>query len=117
MNFCILLFLTFTSGFAFITHNHFEIEQSKSDDSVILSEIISNYLTKYFRGSKIFIMIILAPSENDHRNFQEDFFGHLFENAVSNEFSSISLDRLDNAIHEHRNAFNIIFVDDSKSLS
>lgn len=95
----------------------FRIEQSESDESVILGEIITNYLIKYCSEDEIFISIIFSPSERDQNNFEDDLFVNLFDDPALTEFAHNALDKLDNTIRDHRNAFNIIFVDSSKSLS
>ena len=117
MNFLrILLICTISIGFALSSRSHFEIEQSNTDESVILGEIITNYLIKYFSDKQIYVSIVLAPSKFDKFNFQEDFFVNLFDNPQLTEFAFSNLDSLDNTVQDHRNAFNMIFVDDSESL-
>lgn len=95
----------------------FEIEQSQSDESVVLGEIITNYLIKYLSEDQIFVSIILPPSEKDPRNFEDDLFANLFDDPTLTQFAHNTLDELDYTIRGHRNAFNIILIDDSKSLS
>lgn len=97
--------------------SHFRIEQSDTEESVVLGEIITNYLIKYFSEDQIFVSIILLPSKKDRNNFEEDFFANLFDNPALTEFAHSTLNKLDNTIRGHRNAFNIIIVDGSESLS
>lgn len=117
MNFLrILIICTISIGFTLSSCNDFEIEQSNTDESVILGEIITNYLIKYFSDEQIYVSIVLAPSNFDQFNFQEDLFVNLFDNPKLTEFASNTLDRLDNTVQDHRNTFNMILVDDSESL-
>lgn len=86
-----------------------------SNNSVILSEIIANYLKKYFRDAEIFVSIILSTSEKN-QHFLDDFFIHFFNDPRMKMFSFNILDKLDRIIHENRHAFNIIFANDADSL-
>lgn len=117
MNFLrILLICTISIGFALNSPSHFQIEQLITDESVVLGEIITNYLVKYFSSKQIYVAIVLAPSKYDQFNFQEDLFVNLFDDPQLSEFGSSNLDRLDNTIRKFRNAFNMILIDDSESL-
>lgn len=113
----ILIFCSISIGFATHRHNNFEITQSDTDKSVILGEIITHYLINYFSEEQIFIFIVLVASKIDQRNFFEDLFVNLFDDLEFTGFASSTFDRLDNAIHDHRNAFNLILADNSQSLS
>lgn len=118
MHFCRILFICFVwIGFALHMSDNFEVKQSDMDESVILGEIITNFLIKYFSDEKIFISIVLAPSNMNQYNFQGDLFVELFDDPTLTEFAASILDRLDNEVRDHRNAFNLIFVDDSKIFS
>lgn len=114
--FRIFLLCSISIGFALNSPENFEIEQSDTDESVILGEVITNYLIKYFSGVQMFVTIILGPSKIDQSNFQEDLFVNLFDDPQLAEFTSSTLDKLDNEVRDHRNAFNLILVDDSISL-
>lgn len=118
MNFFRILFIcTISIGVALRSHDNFKIEQSDTDESVILGEIITNYLIKYFSDEQIFVSIVLAPSKTDQSDFQEDLFVNLFDNPQLTEFAASTSDGLDCEVRDRRNAFNLILVDDSKSLS
>lgn len=112
-----LSFFILCTGWAMALSRNFRIEQSDTEESVVLGEIITNYLIKYFSEDQIFVSIILTRSEKDQNNFEDDFFANLFDVPAMTEFAHNTLDKLDNTIRDHRNAFNIIIVDGSKSLS
>lgn len=116
MNIFYLLIVIFplTSSIKFSSYN-FVINQSISDESVILGEIITNYLVKYFSDDRVFVSIIFAPLKTQRNHFKEDFLLNLFDDPALNKFDHDILDRLDTSIH-YRHAFNIILIDDSKSL-
>lgn len=119
MNFGIIsiLFVLYVS-FVLGSRDNFVIEQSVSDETVILGEIITNYLIKYFSDAQIFVSFILAPSQNNQMDgLEEDFFENLFDDPILTKFACNILDKLDMAIHDHRNAFHMILIDDSKSLA
>ncbi|XP_055298675.1 uncharacterized protein LOC129566616, partial [Sitodiplosis mosellana] len=90
---------------------------AESDESVILGEIISNYLIKYLSEDQIFVSIIFTPSERDQTNFENDFFVNLFDDPALTEFDHNVFNKLNDIIGDNRNAFNIILVDGSKRLS
>lgn len=96
--------------------NAFPIQQTKSDSSKILSEIISNYIDKFFSEDQFFVSIILKSSKNDHQ-FEEDFFVQLFNDLNHTEFAHNIIDQLENETYDNMNAFNLILVDDSCILS
>lgn len=119
MNFQLLtlLFIIYVS-LVLSSHNNFKIEQSVSDESVILGGIITNYLIKYFSDEQIFISFILESSQSNQMNdFEEDFFENLFDDPVLTGFAYNILEKLDNEIHGHRSAFHLILIDNSKSLT
>lgn len=110
------------AGLAIASLDNFEIEQPDSDGSVVLSVIITNYLLKYLSEDQIFVSIIFSTDfhtafEQDQPNFEHDFFVNLFDDPALTEFAHNTLNDLDNTIRDHRNSFNIILIDSSKSLS
>lgn len=111
----LLLYFTFCASFALNSYNSFDIEPSKSDESVILSGIITNFLIKYFSDEQIFISIIIEPSQKE-QNFQQDLFVNLFDDAALAEFAFSITYALDDMIRSHRNAFNLILIDNTKLL-
>lgn len=96
----------------FTIQNDFIINQSSARETFILSEVITNYLTKYFSNEQIFLSIVIPPSEN-LQNFESDFFLKLFDNLP--KFEHNILDKLDTSIHQ-RHAFNLIMVDDCETF-
>lgn len=103
---------------ALIWEKNFEIGQTVTDDSVILGEVITNYLIRYFSEDSVFVSIVLGPSTKcrGDRHFHQDFFNELFDNPKLTEFSHNVLDKMDASALDRRNAFNLILVEDSNSL-
>lgn len=97
--------------------NAFSIKRSKANNAIILSEIITNYIVKYFSKEKFFVSMVLKSSKNDRTHFEEEFFDHLFNDLDQAEFAHNVIDKLDNVTYDNRNAFNLILVDDSSILS
>lgn len=113
--FYLLIFIfPWISSVSFSDYN-FVIYQSISDESVILGEIITNYLVKYFSDDRVFVSIIFAPLKKQRNHFKEDFLLNLFDDPALTKFDHNILDRLDTSTH-YRHSFNIILIDDSKSL-
>lgn len=115
MKFYIILF--FASGFALDLYKNVDMDHLELGKSVILGKIISNFLIRYFDDDQIFISIVLASSSKHRRYFHGDLFIKLFDDPVLKKFASNTMYKLDDAIHEHRNAFNLLLVDDSESFS
>lgn len=99
-----------------MAHGNFKIEQSFTDESYILSEIMTNYLLKYFYNDRIFISIVFSPSRNNRNLFQSNFLENLFNEPALTEFQRNILNKLDESTDNHRNAFNLISIDDYESL-
>lgn len=106
--FIIILFCHYT------IQNDFIVNQSSTRDTLVLSEIITKYLTKYFSNEQIFLSIVIPPSEKLEDYFESDFFLELFDNLP--KFEHNILDKLDTSIHQ-RHAFNLIMVDDCKTFA
>lgn len=115
MNFHIILF--FASGFALDVYKNVDTDHFELGKSIILGKIISNFLIRYFGEDQIFISIVLASSSKHRRYFHGDLFVNLFGNPVLRKFASNTMYKLDDAIPDHRNAFNLLLVDDSESFS
>lgn len=96
-------------------HKVFTI-QKNIDQSAILSELIANYLIKYFDDEENFISIIIASSEVDQRYFQHNSLDLLFSQPKIREFSHNILSTIEISNRTERNIFNLIFVEGSKCL-
>lgn len=105
--FCAASMLCFRSDIA--------LSQPSNDESVIFGKIISNYLHKYFSNTQFFVSIIFPPSKKETR-FLDHFFSNLFNDPITQMFARNVLNKLDNSHHENSPVFNLILVDDSKSL-
>lgn len=118
MNIRIIYFYSvFCASFALNSYEPFHIELSKSNKKVILSEILTNFLIKYFSDKDIFVTIILEPLHEEQQCFQQDLFVDLFDNPALTEFAYSILDQLDSAIRDHRNAFNLIIIENNNGLT
>lgn len=113
----ILLISIVFAKYAFGMTCDIKIQQNEMSEQLILAEIITNYLIKYFSDEQTFVSMILAPSEKDQQYFYEDFFKDLFDHPTLTEFPHNIQYHLDNAVRDHRSAFNIIFIDSSESIS
>lgn len=111
-----LIAILFCVAFATSSQHSFVIDQSATDESVVLGEILTNYFIKYFSDEQIFISIILPPSKKAKNHFSSDFFVELFDDPALAEFAYSTLDRLDDSIRDHRRSFNLIITDDWNSL-
>lgn len=96
--------------------NKFMIEQSSDDDAIILRKILMNYLTKYISDDRIFISVVIGPSEKQPNQFHLNFFEWFLNDLTSSNFAYSLLYKLDNTTCDIRSAFNLIFVRDSESL-
>lgn len=116
MNIQIILFFFILKMKFTLARYNFVIEQSSTDDSFILSEIITNFLLKYFSNEQIFISIVASPSQESNGLFQSDFFENLFDDPALEEFPYNILQQLDDSVYDYRNAFNIILIDSHETL-
>lgn len=116
MNFHGIFLLCHFIAFSLASSKSIAIENSSSEKSIVLSEIIAKYLINYFSVEETFVSIILAASNNDQLYFQNDLFAHLFKNPSINGFTHNVLNKMDVASRNHRNTINLIFIDDIKSL-
>lgn len=92
------------------------INQPAMDESLMLAKIIGNFFTKYFSGSQIFVSMICSFSNTDQNNVMDDFYNHLFEYSTATMFDVNILNKLESSIRVNRISFNLILIDDSKSL-
>lgn len=51
----------------------FDLTKPSSDKNIILRDIITNYLKKYFNDAEIFVSIILPSSEKAEHDFLDVF--------------------------------------------
>lgn len=106
------LFLILCAKYALAMLSDFNIQPAEIEQP-ILTEIITNYLTKYFRGEKTTVSIILPPSERKDF-FHKDFLKHLLDQPSFSKFPHRVQNHLDKA---RRGRINLLFIDDSKSIS
>lgn len=88
-----------------------------ANESVILAKVINNYLMKYFRNDPIFVSIVLEPSNEPRKYSYADLFVSMF--ACSTTFTTFTyniLSELSNISRGRKHAFNLILIDESKSL-
>lgn len=108
----IFILLSFASTSAF--QNDFIVNQTPAREFHVLSDVITNYLTKYFINEQIFLSIVIPPSVKLEDYFESDFFLELFDNLP--KFKHNILDKLDTSFHQ-RHAFNLIMVNDCKTFA
>lgn len=97
--------------------NTFPIARSKANNTVILGEIITNYITDYFSEDKIFVSMISKLSTNEQFQFEAEFFDDLFNVLDQADIAHNIRDQLNNITYDNRNAFNLIFIDNGHILS
>lgn len=94
-----------------------ELNSLVKDRTTILTEIIGNYLYKYFNNEHEFFSITSLSSSCDQKYFQQDLIQQLIISPKSGNFTYNFLNEIDSAQHENKNTFNLIFVDDRNSLT
>ena len=109
-------FLFVCTGCALALPGNFEIQPNESSDTVVLSQIISNYIRQYFSNESIFISLVYASSNRDLLRFHEQLTTNLFHNPNLTHFSYyIGIELISHRIIRRR-AFNIILIDDTNLL-
>lgn len=111
-----LLLLFVCSGYTLHPRSNFVFQESPSENSAVLSEILANYIVKYFGDEEIFLSIILGSSNNERNHFHTDLFYHLFDNPNLKEFPYNVLYSLGNVAGGKRSAFGLILIKDTDSL-
>lgn len=98
-------------------HEDYVTNIAITNENVILAKIITNYLTKYFRDDPIFVSIVLEPSNEARKYSIGDLFISLFACSTTfTEFTYNILSELSNISRGRKHAFNLILIDESKSL-
>lgn len=93
------------------------MEKSDIDNkTVILNEIISNYLLKYFNNEKVFVSIVLSSSNNHQKYLQADLIGKLMMISKVGNFSFNVLNAVDQSRQGNIKVFNLIIVVSNVSL-
>lgn len=109
-------FLFVFTGCALALPRIFEIQLNELNGTIILSEIISNYIRRYFSHETDFISLVHASSSKENRlRFHEELTDNLLHNSKLANFSYNNINKLD-ARHHHLHAFNIILIHDTHSL-
>lgn len=102
----------------FALYNKFAIDQLDTEKSLILSEIITNYLIKYFGDDKVSISIIFPASQKfEEKYFWDDFFRNLFDDSAFKHFDHNTLHKLDESNRDNRESFHIILIDEHENGS
>lgn len=86
-------------------------------ESNFLSEIIENYLIKYFNNEEHVISITLASCKEKHRQYQEDLLTKIFNNSKVRQFTNIIFQKTANFSLDGWNTLNLIFIQKCKSLA
>lgn len=93
-----------------------DVKTLEMDKTIIPSEIISNYLLKYVNCDEVFLSISFSSRNIEQEYFQEDLLTNLMKQTKLSNFSYNILDRVDPYRKGNKYAFNLIFVDEIKSL-
>lgn len=93
------------------------IDTSKNLEIIIPIEIVKNYVRKFFNNDNMFLSITSSSSDNEQKILQMDIVMNLLKKT---EIKNITYTLLRKLIYQYqrkyRAAFNILFVDGSKSL-
>lgn len=89
-----------------------------NNETVVLSEIISNYLFTFFHNEKMSVSIVMSSSSsNIHQSYlHEDLVENLMLDLNASNFSFNVLSNIDQSRLGNKNVFNLIVVDDINSL-
>ena len=109
-------FLFVCTGCAVALPTNFEIQTNESNDTVVLSKIISNYIVRYLSDETVFISLVYASYNENVIRFHEELTTNLCQNANRTDFSYNIGNALIGQRRLRRRAFNIILVDDITSL-
>ena len=108
-------FLFVCTGCALALPRNFEIQPNESSDIVVLSQIIPNYIRRYFSKENYFISLVHASSKKNLLRFHEELTTNLFHNPILTDFSYHTGSELFNQ-RRLLHAFNIILIDNANSL-
>lgn len=89
----------------------------ESNDSNIPITIITNYLHKYFDPEIIFFSISLSSLNVNHQYYQDEMVDKLISTPKLTNFSFNVLNIIDQFRSGNLNVFNLIFTDESESLT
>lgn len=120
MHFVMCLVIVLSSlGFTFLLRDNFVENQSLSNDndSVILRNILKNYIQKYFSHKKLFVSINISPNDKWKNHYGNDLFNNFFIDSILTNFSYNVLSTLNGSVSGNHNAFNLVLVDESTQLS
>lgn len=113
----IILYLVAESALVFA--DFYTLNQSMSDESVFLSEIITNYTKKYITEDYQMSISATLASFNlngDQRYFQEDVLSNLVNGKYLTYFTYNIFNNVNSPTFDRRNTFNLILIDDTKLL-
>lgn len=89
---------------------------SKDNDEIILTEIVSNYLYKYFINKDLFLSIVSSLSSLEKMHLHEDISSNLMVHSKLTNFSYSISNGIDEMQPGNMNSFNLILIDKSVSL-
>lgn len=98
-------------------NNFTNLEPTNDDEVIVLTEIVSNYLYKYFYQQQVYFMIAKRSSNVEQQFFQEDLITKLVTGTKFGYFSYNFLEKVDQENRGNRNAFNILLIDGVPSLT
>lgn len=101
---------------AMVSSRNFIQNQTEIEKSVVLSEIIFNYLTKYVSDDRFFVSIVCPSFKEQQLHFLHDFFVNLFNASTLSDFAHSVSDELYSTIRGRRRAFNLIMIDEYETL-
>lgn len=108
--------LSFCVGCLSSTRIDLALDQSVTDQSVILGTIIINYLRNHFSDENIYISIIILPFKKEQNQIWRNFHNYFIDNIVVDGFAYNILNNLDSTARDNWNPFHLIFVDDISAI-
>lgn len=114
--FKVLLVMSMYFGGICASMKNLIINRSASDDSIILSNIISRYFKKYFSGDQYFLSIVIPSLHTTNNHYFDDICLNLFDDPIFSKFELNFLSELDSSDRIYKHAFNIMFIDTFRSL-
>lgn len=99
---------------------HFKIQNSTiatKDSTIVPVVIVRNYLLKYLKNQTVFLSISSSSSSLQQRFLQDDMITSLlYDSEVRNISYNVVKDAIYQFRRRNRDVFNIMFIDELKSL-
>lgn len=95
---------------------HRDLEPPNSHETNVITEILGNYLERYFGQRQAFLSFALSSVKIERKLIQENLVSELVTSPKLVNFSYNILNKVDQSQGENKRVFNLIFVDGTDSL-